>query len=84
MRTISEMLDRGFGLVSINDMISLTYHDDILKVNFQPLPGGLSKDGWSLPIAARTEDSILEEVSDYFYQLIITYYNHVSADLLPR
>ena len=84
MKTIPEMLDRGFGLVSLNDMISLSYHDDILKVHFQPLPGGLSKEGWSLPVAARTEEGILEEISDYFYQLFITYYNHISADLLPR
>lgn len=81
MNRIEEMLKRGFGLVNINDLISVRLHDDILKVKFEPLPGSPYKDGWELPIASRTPDGIQEEISDYLYQLIITYHNHIVADL---
>lgn len=81
MSKIEEMLKRGFGLVTINDLISVRLHDDILKVKFEPLPGSPYKDGLEIPIASRTPDGIQEEISDYLYQLIITYHNHILADL---
>lgn len=82
MKNIDDLLKRGFGLVTINDLISVRLHDDIMKVKFEPLPGSQYKDGWELPIASRTQDGILEEISDYLYQLIITYHNHIAADLV--
>lgn len=82
MTKIEDLLKRGFGLVTINDLISVRLHDNIMKVKFEPLPGSQYKDGWELPIASRTPDGIQEEISVYLYQLIITYHNHISADLL--
>ena len=81
MKNIDDLLKRGFGLVIIDDLISVLLHDEILKVKFETLPGSPYKDGWELPIASRTPDGIQEEISDYLYQLIITYHNHIAADL---
>lgn len=82
MTKIEDLLKRGFGLVTINDLISVRLHDNIMKVKFEPLPGSQYKDGWELPIVSRTPDGIQEEISVDLYQLIITYHNHISADLL--
>ena len=82
MTKIEDLLKRGFGLVTINDLISVRLHDNIMKVKFEPLPGSQYKDGWELPIVSRTPDRIQEEISVDLYQFIITYHNHISADLL--
>lgn len=82
MKNIEDLLKRGFGLVTINDLISIRYCNDILKVKFEPLPGCTFKEGWEFPIASRTPDGILEEISDFLYQIIFTYHNHIAADLV--
>lgn len=79
MNRIEEMLKRGFGLVTINDLISLRLHDDLLTVHFETLPGYIN--GWTVPIESRTLDGIKEEAGDYLNQYIITYQVGVVADL---
>lgn len=80
MQNIEELLKRGFGLVTINELISVRLHDELLTVKFEQLPGNHL--GCEYPIMSRTPDGILEEISNYFYQLIITYHNHIAADLV--
>ena len=79
MNRIDEMLKRGFGLVTINELISLRLHDDLLTVHFEALPG--YKNGWIVPIESRSTDGIKEEIGDYLNQYIITYQVGVVADL---
>lgn len=79
MSKIEEMLKRGFGLVTINDLISLRLHDDLLTVHFEALPG--YKHGATIPIGSRTREGIKEEVGDYLNHYIINYQVEVVVDL---
>lgn len=79
MKNIDDLLKRGFGLVTINDLISLRLHDDLLTVHFEALPG--YKHGATIPIGSRTPDGIKEEIGDYLNHYIINYQIEVVADL---
>lgn len=80
MNNIQDLLDRGFGLLAINDLISLTYHDNIMEVHFAALPGQV--DPTTIRLASRTERDIKHEIHDYFTQEITYYYDLISSDLI--
>ena len=79
MTKIERLLQRGFGLVTINELISLRLHDDLLTVHFEALPG--FKHGAIILIGSRTPDGIKEEIGDYLNHYIINYQVEVVADL---
>ena len=79
MQNIEDLLKRGFGLVTINELISLSYHDNILIVNFEPLPGMIKP--VQRPLASRTVEDIKAEIYDYLHQYIICYHGIMSYDL---
>lgn len=60
MIDIPTMLERGFGIVSVSDLINLTFHDGLLDAHFAALPG--YDEPWNIPIKSRTLDGIREEL----------------------
>lgn len=80
MNNIQDLLDRGFGLLAINDLISITYHDNIMEVHFAALPG--QADPVTIRLASRNERDIKHEIHDYFTQEITYYYDLISSDLI--
>ena len=79
MTNIFNMLSRGFGLVSLNDFISLTYHDDILECHFAALPG---EDPETVYLNERTVGGIINEVHDYMTQYLINYHAALEHTLI--
>lgn len=80
MKNIQELLDRGFGLLSINDCISLTYCENEMQVHFAALPG--TDDTTDILVNSRSVSGILHEIHDYFTQYIAWYYDLISTDLI--
>lgn len=80
MIDIPTMLQRGFGLVSVSDLISLSLHDDVLECHFEPLPGVV--DVYTFPIESRTTDGIIEEIRTRLYFHLSNYLNWQFAELM--
>lgn len=80
MNKIDSIIERGFGFVSINELISLTYHENELTVYFEPFPG-LNEPTHHL-LASRTASEIMYEIHDLLYQDIIFYFEVMSSDLI--
>lgn len=71
MMSLETMLQRGFGLVSVTDLISVTMHDDIITGHMDPLPG--VENTMDFPIHSRTVPDILEELDDNLGAYIMNY-----------
>ena len=82
MNNIQDLLDRGFGLLAINDLISLTYHDDLLEVHFAALPGYI--DPVTVKLASRNERDLKNEIHDYFTQMLSHYYDLITFDIITK
>jgi hypothetical protein len=80
MNKIEEIIKRGYGSVTINSLISLTYHDGVLTARFEALPG-MEGPSYHL-LASRTAAEILYEIHDLLYQDIIFYFEVIASDLV--
>lgn len=80
MFTVQQMLDKGFGLVSINDLLSLTMHNDVLTLNIAELPGTVVQP-YKVEIESRSVAGISHEVHDYVTQLMCWYHAALCEDI---
>ena len=72
MKSIQEMLDRGFGMVPINELQSINYHDNTMFLVFAPATGFTDQSIY-YEIEGRTNAEILQEIYDYTTQYMTTY-----------
>lgn len=77
---LQSMLDRGFGLYSINDALSLKIHDGMIELCITSLPG------WDDPvfvkIASRDIEGITGECFDFVTQYMFGYLEMLQRDIL--
>ena len=79
---LQSMIDRGYGLYIINELLSLKIHDDNIELCISELPG--SSDPVFIPIESRNISGITEEVFDYATQYLTSYiaYNQICIKAL--
>ena len=72
MNTIQSILDRGFGMVPINDLMSINYCNGEMKLIFTPAPGFTEESVYYL-LEGRTCGEILSEIWDLTVQYMVAY-----------
>lgn len=79
---LQSMIDRGYGLYIINDLLSLKIHDDNIELCISELPGW--PDPVFVPIGSRTISGITEEVFDFTTQYLTGYlaYNQMGVKIM--
>lgn len=80
MSNVQTMLDRGFGLVSINDLLSLTMHDNILTLNIADLPG-VDTQPFKIELESRSVSGITDEIRDRFTAVLSWYHFQILQDI---
>lgn len=79
---LQSMIDRGYGLYIINELISLKIHDNSIELCVSELPG--SPEPVFIPLESRNISGIMEEVFDYTTQYLTSYvaYNQICIKAL--
>lgn len=79
---LQSMIDRGYGLYIINELLSLKIHDDNIELCISELPGW--PDPVFVPIGSRTISGITEEVFDFTTQYLTGYlaYNQMGIKIM--
>lgn len=74
---LQSMIDRGYGLYIINELLSLKIHKDNIELCMSDLPG--IDEPQYIPIESRNVTGILEEAHDYITQYLAAYleYNQI-------
>lgn len=80
MNNIQSLLDRGFGLVTINSLLSLTFHDNILLLKVADLPG-VDFQPDKIEIESRSVSGIVEEIRERFTDLLSWYHFQILLDI---
>ena len=77
---LQSMIDRGYGLYIINELLSLKIHDDSIELCISQLPG------WPepvfIPLESRTISGITEEVFDFTTQYMFGYLDTIQKNIL--
>ena len=68
---LQSMIDRGYGLYIINQLLSLKIHEDDIELCISSLPG--IPDPQFFPLESRNITGIMEEVHDYTTQYLAGY-----------
>lgn len=74
------ILDRGFGLFTINPLLSLMYSNDTLTLAIEPLPGYSTKPIY-IEIESRRTAQIYNEVFDYVTGVLTGYCGVMQKDI---
>lgn len=74
------ILDRGFGLFTINPLLSLMYSNDTLTLAIEPLPG-YNTEVIYIEIESRRTAQIYNEVFDYVTGVLTGYCGVMQKDI---
>lgn len=77
---LQSMIDRGYGLYIINDLLSLKIHEDNIELCISELPGYPGP--VFIPIESRTISGITEEVFDFTTQYMFGYLDTIQKNIL--
>lgn len=88
MNNLKHILERSFGIISINEALSIKYHDNKLELCITPLPG-YTDEPISFLLAERDPRLIVSEISrivqavmyEYLEQNVIDIYGLIGCDL---
>lgn len=80
-KIINTMFNRGFGIHSINEALSLSYANGILKFCITPLPG-FNNEPIYVVIQSREPRAIIEECQACLDSIITMYRGQLWHDLL--
>lgn len=70
--TIQQMLDRGYGLYSINDAISVKYCNNVMHLVVTPIPA-LNEDPIYMEIMSRQPGQIRDEIMSHMNTILAIY-----------
>ena len=79
-KLLQKMLERGFGLYSINELLSLKIHEDSIELCVAELPGNPGP--VYLPIYSRNIAGISNEIYDFIGQYMTIYLAKIQNDVL--
>ena len=77
---LQSMIDRGYGLYIINELLSLKIHEDNIELCISELPG--YTEPVFIPIESRTISGIKEEVFDFTTQFMCIYLRDIQRNIL--
>ncbi len=81
MFTVDQMLSRGFGLVVINDLLSVRLHDDILLLCIGACPGYTTEPTY-YELSSRSVSGVMHEIFDFTSQFFTQYVRKLQNDIL--
>lgn len=64
MNTLEKIVQRGFGMISINPLMSLNYCNNEMKLVFSPVPG-FNEESVYFEIEGRSIGEIYQEIYSY-------------------
>ena len=77
---LQSMIDRGYGLYIINELLSLKIHEDNIELCISELPGYPGP--VFIPIESRTISGITEEVFDFTTQFMSIYLRDIQREII--
>lgn len=80
MNTLEKILERGFGMISINSLMSINYCNDEMKLVFSPAPG-FNEDSVYFPIEGRTIGEIYQEIYSYTNAYMAMYLDRLQSSV---
>lgn len=66
MSKLDDILKRGFGVIAINDVLTLRYANGVMQLVIAPLPG-FSSDPMYYNVINREHKEIIQECQEYMY-----------------